>query len=486
MDFHVRKRKGYRMSITRRWVVDTIVVIGVLLFIFGATASFLIHTSYYDSVEMALDARAGSSGLTTFFSSYLNSSESVFALRAQEFVESFRDTSKMEVWVIDREGEIAATSTGFDPPEGERPDSDAAASSDSGVGHWTGRIDGGEKVMAVTVMLPKTAGESNGAVRFITSLSAVDAQHAKLTVYIFLFCLFSLAMVAVSGVFFIRSIVRPVKNINDAAARIARGEYDSLELEVGGTDEIGELCGTINHMAEEISRTEQLKNDFISTVSHELRTPLTAIKGWAETLDAMLRERNADTQSFLGGLKVIISESDRLYMMVEDLLDFSKMQNGQMTLRLSRMDALAELDETVYVFRDRAKRDDIEVVYESPEQPAIMTGDPDRITQVFVNILDNAVKYTPPGGTITVEPSFRADCLEVVVTDTGRGIAPEDLPRVKEKFFKGGNSERGSGIGLAVCDEIVALHGGELKIDSVPGVGTTVTVTLPLEKKKEA
>jgi len=230
-------------------------------------------------------------------------------------------------------------------------------------------------------------------------------------------------------------------------------------------------------MTEEISRTERLKNDFISTVSHELRTPLTAIKGWTETL---ITVNESEDETLGQGLKVILYESERLYALVEDLLDFSRMENGKMPLRMQKIDILAELDEAVYVLRDRAMREGIDIFYSTPDFPAPTTGDPDKIKQVFVNILDNAIKYTPAGGKISVIASLDIKNLKVTVSDTGCGISEEDLPHVKEKFYKANVSVKGSGIGLAVCDEIIKSHKGELNISSRLGEGTTVEMTFPL------
>ena len=179
------------------------------------------------------------------------------------------------------------------------------------------------------------------------------------------------------------------------------------------------------------------------------------------------------------GLKVILNESERLYSLVEDLLDFSRMESGRMTLRLQKIDILAELDEAVYVLRDRAEREGIDIFYSTPDYPAPMNGDPDRIKQVFVNIIDNAIKYTPAKGKISIVAVLGQEQLKISISDTGCGISQEDLPHVKKKFYKANVSVKGSGIGLAVCDEIVALHKGTLDIISTPGEGTQVIITLP-------
>ena len=222
-----------------------------------------------------------------------------------------------------------------------------------------------------------------------------------------------------------------------------------------------------------------MKNDFVSTISHELRTPLTSIKGWGETL---MQVGDTDPALMKRGMSVIISEASRLSGMVEELLDFSKIQSNRMNLQLKKIDVLAELDETVFTFKERAIKDGIEIIYNAPELPAPMEADEDRIRQVFVNIFDNAIKYNYHGGRVIVLAQIVSPTtLEISISDTGRGISPENLPKVKEKFFKADTTISGSGIGLAVADEIVRLHGGTLNIDSILNEGTTVTITLPIE-----
>ncbi|MEE1300337.1 MAG: HAMP domain-containing sensor histidine kinase, partial [Acutalibacteraceae bacterium] len=213
--------------------------------------------------------------------------------------------------------------------------------------------------------------------------------------------------------------------------------------------------------------------------------PLTAIKGWAETLQTV---GDSDPALMKRGMEVIIDEASRLTGVVEDLLDLSKIVNGRMTLRYEKIDILAELDDTIFVFKDRSMREGIELIYNVPHVPAPAEGDPNRINQVFVNILDNAFKYTEQGGKITVfaemlppEGEEEKSTLRVFVEDTGCGISKEELPKVRKKFYKSNISVRGSGIGLAVVDEIVKMHGGTMEIQSEVGVGTCVILSFPVD-----
>jgi signal transduction histidine kinase len=264
------------------------------------------------------------------------------------------------------------------------------------------------------------------------------------------------------------------------AKNIADGNLDARIDHYIHDDEIGELCKTINNMASELGEAERTKQDFISTVSHELRTPLTAILGWGETL---VQVGDSDSALVKKGLDIIVNEVSRLSVMVEELLDFSKMQSGRMELRKEKVDILAELDETVFYFRERAVSEGIELFYNAQHLPAPMHADADRIRQVFVNILDNSFKHMEQGGRIKIIADLEyPNNLKISITDTGCGIPAECLPKIKEKFYKINNSDGGSGIGLAVADEIVRLHEGSLDIDSILGEGTTVTITFAVDE----
>jgi signal transduction histidine kinase len=287
---------------------------------------------------------------------------------------------------------------------------------------------------------------------------------------------FVMFLISVSGLYFVRSIVVPVKQLGIMAGRYAKGDF-SVRITKKNDDEIGELCDTINKMAETLSEAENIKNEFISSVSHELRTPLTAIKGWSETISAF----PDDGETVKKGMRVIGTETERLSDMVEELLDFSRMQNGKFTLTPAKMDILAEIGDAVLIYSQRVNQEGKALSYDEPDFLPFIIGDRNRLRQVFINIIDNAVKYTDKGGKITVIATMaNPETIMVSVSDTGVGISAEDLPKIKTKFFKANHTRRGSGIGLAVADEIVKMHGGTIDLESEQGKGTTVTVKLPV------
>ena len=232
----------------------------------------------------------------------------------------------------------------------------------------------------------------------------------------------------------------------------------------------------INDMSLKIGQNEKMKSEFISSVSHELRTPLTAINGWGETL---LEDPLSDPRQTRRGVRIILNETRRLSTMVEELLDFSKMEDGRFTISLEPVDLQAEFEDAIFTYRELFRQDEIELHYESGEEllPPI-SGDPERLKQVFCNVLDNAAKHGGAGKRIDASLVQEGTEQVIRIRDYGHGIPEAELPFVKQKFYKGSSKARGSGIGLAVCDEIIRLHNGEFTIANAEGGGAVVTIRL--------
>jgi signal transduction histidine kinase len=469
--------KYYSGGLTKRWLIQTTTIIIAVLLLICVAGAYFVHSYYYNSVDRRI--KSYSNGIVdTYFDSFSTDDDS-FEQGARAFIADFSDKTSMEVWIIDKYGNVIISSSGFPVSQYTKiPEYETALSNVDSYSQWTGKLESGEHVTTLTKVILNSGNEEIGAVRYLISLEEIDNQIYTWYVMFFFAFLILVFLLIISGIIFINSIVKPIRDINDTAKMIADGNYDAKIDHYLYKDEIGELCDTINNMAEKISAADKIKNDFISTVSHELRTPLTAIKGWGETL---LQIGDTDPALTQRGMGVIINESTRLNGIVEELLDFSRMQSGRMNLKIEKMDILAELDETVFAFKDRSMREGIDLIYNAPNLPAPMDGDPDRIKQVFVNILDNALKYTKQGGKITAVAEVKDDKIKITISDTGCGISAEDLPHVKEKFYKTNMTVHGSGIGLAVVDEIVRLHHGTFDIDSVLGQGTTVTICFNID-----
>ena len=463
-----------KKSISRRWFVNTVGIALVILSISVFALSITVQTSTYSGIEQALTGRVDE--LLNWLSADGGGTRSAseFNAIARDYIEHFPDKNDMEIMALNRTGSVFTTSTGFEPDHHQNmPDYETALQSADNSGQWVGELNSGEHVMAITRVIRDSGGGLTGSVRYLVSLEKADQQISRITLMLIAGGVFIMLLITFSGVYFIRSILVPVRQVSAGAKQIAEGNF-AVRIGKQRDDELGELCDSINDMAGELAATEQMKNDFISSVSHELRTPLTAIKGWAETLHS-----GTDSQTTEKGVNVIIRESERLSGLVEELLDFSRLQSGRMRLRVTRLDILAELDEAVYLFTERARTENKRLDYEETPALSPVYGDVDRLRQVFVNILDNALKYTDSGGEITVSSTEEDGWVKVVTKDTGCGIPAEHLPNVKKKFYKANQLVRGSGIGLAMADEIVTMHGGKLDIASQEGVGTTVVISLP-------
>lgn len=481
MDIKDLRKKLRLTGIYRRWFTSSPVLIMTILFLVFV-AVFIIGRYYYRAAADSAVRNQYSNSVETFFVSETENGS--FEEAARNFVESFEDKDTLDVWVLDTSGHVIVSSSGFPVADQPMPDFNEAKNSPSGTANYHGRNLYREPISATTYIL-KRGDEPIGAVRYVVSMKETNHQVRNLLLALLIALIAIGLIMLVSGIAFIDSIVTPIQKINEVTKRIAGGDMTARMEPQEYEDEISELSKNINFMADELSSTDKMKNDFISTVSHEMKTPLTAIKGWAETIQAV---GDTDPQLTSRGMEVIIAEASRLTGVVEDLLDLSKIAGGRMTLRYEKIDILAELDDTIYVFKDRSMREGIDLIYNVPHVPAPAEGDPNRINQVFVNILDNAFKYTEQGGKITVfaellppEEGEEKSTLRVFVEDTGCGISKEELPKVRKKFYKSNISVRGSGIGLAVVDEIVKMHGGTMDIQSEVGVGTCVILSFPVD-----
>ena len=334
------------------------------------------------------------------------------------------------------------------------------------------------RVMAMAAPVMDESGTVLGILRGVVRLGETDRAVLLLTAAIVLVAAGLMVILYIIQRFYLRSVFVPITEITTTAKRIAAGSY-GVQISRRYDDEIGELADTINDMSNKISQNEKMQSEFMSRVSHELRTPLTAIGGWSETL--LSGGGSVDTAEAQRGLNIILRETRRLTGMVEDLLEFTRMQDGRFTLNVAPADLRAEFEDTVFMYGSRLQREGIELEYlENDEDIPEIPCDKERLRQVFLNILDNAVKHGGEGGKITAEMRREGDEVVVRIRDFGCGIPAEELPLVKKKFYKGSSKARGSGIGLAVCEEIVTMHNGTLTLENAPGGGTLVTIRLPI------
>ena len=472
-----------RSGITRRWLCGSLLMTVLLVLLVEGMFLYSCTRSYYNSVQQTMYRRFSSiSGqLKMYTGDTAQKASASRSVALRRMVEQFSDKDKYEFMLLDSYGSVIASSSGTDA-EGilTSADFEQAQETGDGMGVAIYRTDSNEMVMAVCCLVPYAA-EDVAAMRLVTSLTLVQNQLKNVFLISIVVVITILGFTVASGLYFVRSIVVPLGQVERTAASIARGELD-VRLPVTGDarDEVDRLRGTINRMAEGLEETEKMKNEFISSVSHELRTPLTSIRGWVETLRTL---DDPEDENYRKGLEIINNETARLYNMVEELLDFSRLQNGRLKMSCHPLDLVAELTDAVLFCEARIQREGLLLSYSEPEEMIPVYADPNRLRQVFINILDNAIKYSAPGGRITVKIWQGEYKAFIEIIDQGRGIPPEDLENVKTKFYKGSNSVRGSGIGLALVDSIMTELDGTLDLKSTLGRGTVVTLGLPIYKR---
>ena len=321
-------------------------------------------------------------------------------------------------------------------------------------------------IAALALLLMGTWASSHGLMNWATAI------------YIAV-CVYVLAI----NIWFWCCVAAPLEKLRDFAKRIATGSY-GIKTEEFEPDEIGYLAEEINSISEKTALAEKTRTEFISQVSHELRTPLTAITGWAETI-AYDPAIQGDSRR---GLEIISREAARLTKMVAELLEFTRIQDGRFNLNVSALDVAEVLEEAIFTYGKMLEQEGVTVEYTPPahDLPLIL-GDPERLKQVFLNIMDNAAKYAHAAGRIVVTIGATDSWVIIRFRDFGPGIPENELPFVKKKFYKGSGKERGSGIGLSVCDEIIGRHKGTLTLENASDSrgGLNVTITLPVMNEEE-
>ncbi|MFC5468124.1 sensor histidine kinase [Cohnella suwonensis] len=296
-------------------------------------------------------------------------------------------------------------------------------------------------------------------------------DQVALTAFVVCLIIGSLLIVVAS-----RYLVRPIKMLTKATKKIAAGDYRA-QVQVKQKDELGILAGSFNRMVRELRQIEQMRQEFVSNVSHEIQSPITSIRGFSTTL--LQEDIPADDRKRY--LSIIAAESERLSRLSEDLLKLASLESEHhpFTPESFRLDE--QLRRTVIAAEPLWSQKNLDIDLELQE--VFVNADEDQLAQVWTNLLTNAIKFTPPGGRISIELTKRDKESTVRMTDNGIGIAEEDVHRIFRRFYKSdkarNRSQGGSGLGLAIVQKIVSLHQGRIDVHSQFNHGTMITVTLP-------
>lgn len=465
-----------RTSIKKRLVGNFMLVIIMTVLILEVFLINAVKQYYYKGIEEILSNQIILS--TDFYSRYFSSNrlEDIII----DDIDVFWRQTKAQVQILDLNGKVLMDSIGASHSFQTISTNDVTKALEGDKGTWIGNVDyDTSSVMAVSYPLV-VEGETVGVLRFISSLRNVNKIIRNIAEVLMIVGVMVILISGGLSILLANTIIQPLREVTTVAEKMAAGQL-KIRSKKRFDDELGKLSDTLNYMAEELIKKEQLKTDFISSISHELRTPLTSIKGWAITLKS---DKSNDQQLLIDGLDIIEKESDRLSNMVEELLDFSRFVSGRITLNKDEMDIADSIEQIEKQFRFRAQDKDIQYeTYYDSNIPHII-ADENRIKQVLINLLDNAFKFTPEGGKVILSAKVKGEDVLIEIEDNGCGICEDDLPYIKEKFYKGKNSKSNSGLGLSICDEIIKLHGGSMEIESELNQGTKVIVSIPIKGVK--
>lgn len=462
----------------RARLVGAYLLVIILTVIFcEAIIIWSVNTYYLDSISSILKRQSETA--SNFYSGYLANTD--IESNTSKLLDNFSELP-VQIQIIDSKGIVIADTLHITYGlELKYPDIMGAIEGKQG--KFIGEdVLTKERVLSYSAPL-KSGTVVVGAVRFTTSLELTYRTVGTIYFYLIIAGIIIILLIFLISLYISHTITNPIKKITRISNEMAKGNL-SVRAEKIYNDEVGILAESLNHMADEIEKSEKLKNEFISSISHELRTPLTSIKGWTVTLmDTKPEEFDIITR----GTYIINSETDRLSDMVDELLDFSRLQSGKFSLHFEEVDINELISGVIEQMYQRSLRLGIGMKLNMINEKQYLKLDINRIKQVMINLLDNALKFTTKEGLITISTGVEVLNLKeyyvVSIKDTGCGINENELPLIRNKFYRGQNASNisGLGLGMSICYELIIAHGGILDLESEEGQGTTATFKLPLK-----
>lgn len=471
-----RLRKKIKLSLQNKIIgFFTLLSIATIL-VFEGVSFYTLQNYYYSTILGILENQVRYS--TYMYSSYLSD------YRLEDVIiqdkDQFYRNNDGQIQILNNSGVVLYDSTASGQLGETIRTSDTEQALMGEEGSYIGKDPSlNEKVMTVARPL-RSRGEQVGILRLSTSLEVIDELIFNRFLIYALFGIVLIGLTIFISYIMAKSIVKPINSLTKVAEKISNGQLD-VHAEENDYNEVGLLGKTINIMTNNIKEKDRIKNDFISSVSHELRTPLTSINGWASTL----LYDPGDEELVREGLGIIEGECVRLSDMVEDLLDFSRFTSGRVQLRKEETN-ITELSQSIKSqLTPRAKSLGIDLVINHDEEDIYAFVDPNRIKQVLINLVDNALKFTEEEGTVMMNIFDDEEYINLEVIDTGIGIGQDEIGKVTEKFYRGNNSNSHTGLGLSICEEIVKAHNGDMVISSKLNQGTRIKVNIPKDDDSE-
>lgn len=452
---------------SRRVILYFMAVI-ILTLALGETAlAIAVQRYYYDGIKKTLLLHA-----ETSYDFYRKFNKNAVINRWDNPYSEVMDSFKVRdatLQLLDMQGNVVMSSSGFGEKRPVRLNPRVLDR------EKTARVEvlpqTGEKVIAV--YFPITVNRRPFVLRYLSSLASVDHVLLLINIGAAVVGLFIAFFVFLISLKLARSIVDPLKHIIHVSAKMAEGNF-SLRMKENYKAELGDLSRTLNYMAAEIQKNERLKNEFISSVSHELLTPLTGIKGWSET---MLLDKKMNRAELKEGLTVIKNESERLRLLVGDLLDFSKLQENTMSLYKQPIRLDSVIKDSAALMQVKAERKKCKINVPRLKR-MVVDGDRHRLQQVLVNLLDNAIKFADHDTSINICVEETNRDFFIHIEDMGEVVDKKYLPYLMDSFYQVHPNGKGSGLGLAIAKKLIELHGGRLSIASQDHK-TVVTIVLP-------
>ncbi len=457
-------------SIFKRYLTMTMAIV-ILSFVLLGSVLMLFFSQYWRGEKRELLTQNAQS-ISSIAGNLLGRNEDLPDNVMQAFLSSFAGSVDADIFVTDTDGKILVGNYANSHLQGaEKVPPGAVAAAMQGGYEGRNNFGGLYSTRYYIIGVPMRAGDNGpvaGAVFAATSAATVNEFQSRL---------FQIFLVASAAALFVTfcmvgafayRLVKPLRQMSAAARSFGAGDF-SVRVPVTSEDELGQLAVSFNNMANSLSISEGTRRSFIANVSHELKTPMTTIAGFIDgILDGTIPPEEQD--KYLG---IVSSEVKRLSRLVRSMLDLSRIDNGEMKLNPGQFDITNTVVTTLLTFEQSINNKQIEIRGLENARPQTVTGDQDLIHQVVYNLVENAVKFTNPGGYISVLVNDSIDRTTVVIENSGPGIAPEELPHIFERFYKTDKSrsqdKNGMGLGLYIVKTILKLHGGDISVTSAQG-----------------